>query len=88
MLEREHAYLQEINPNQFLSSLDENSNAKGDLEEIERLIKEADCKESFKNVEDSLTRRVDTKNPNLMEILVCKPLVPFVNRMCMFCMIT
>nr|KAJ0190095.1 hypothetical protein LSAT_V11C800435630 [Lactuca sativa] len=58
LLEIELAYLQEVNPNQFLLSLEENSDAKGDLEEIERLIKEADCKESFKSVEDSLTRRV------------------------------
>nr|KAJ0216181.1 hypothetical protein LSAT_V11C300152300 [Lactuca sativa] len=58
LLQRELAYLQETNPNQFLLSLEENSDAKGDLEEIERLIKEADCKESLKSVEDSLTRRV------------------------------
>nr|KAJ0202261.1 hypothetical protein LSAT_V11C600305910 [Lactuca sativa] len=58
LLERELTYLQEINPNQFLVSLEENSDAKGDLEEIERLIKETDYKESLKSVEDSLTRRV------------------------------
>nr|KAJ0208440.1 hypothetical protein LSAT_V11C500246240 [Lactuca sativa] len=56
LLERELAYLQEINPSQFLSSLDENSDANGDLEEIERLIKEADHKQSFKSVENPLTR--------------------------------
>nr|KAJ0215655.1 hypothetical protein LSAT_V11C300147980 [Lactuca sativa] len=58
LLERELAYLQEVNPNQFLLSLEENSDAEGDLEEIERLMKEADCKERLKSVEDSLTRRV------------------------------
>nr|KAJ0203266.1 hypothetical protein LSAT_V11C500246230 [Lactuca sativa] len=54
MEHRELAYLQEINPNQFLSSLDENSNAKGDLEEIERLIKDADHKESFRKAINTL----------------------------------
>nr|KAJ0207013.1 hypothetical protein LSAT_V11C500254800 [Lactuca sativa] len=62
VLERELAYLQEDNPNQFLLSLEENSDAKGDLEEIERLIKEADCKESLTSVEDSLTHRVVSAN--------------------------
>nr|KAJ0211087.1 hypothetical protein LSAT_V11C400203740 [Lactuca sativa] len=58
LLERELAYMQKINPTHFLLSLEENSDAKGELEEIETLIKEADCKESLKSVEDSLTRRV------------------------------
>nr|KAJ0218525.1 hypothetical protein LSAT_V11C300107740 [Lactuca sativa] len=55
---KELAYLREVNPNQFLLSLEEKSDAEGDLEEIERLMKEADCKESLKRVEDFLTRRV------------------------------
>ncbi|XP_023768574.1 uncharacterized protein LOC111917152 [Lactuca sativa] len=49
LLEKELAYLQESNPNQFFLSLEDTSNAKGDVEEIERLIREADYQESIRS---------------------------------------
>nr|KAJ0200933.1 hypothetical protein LSAT_V11C600328640 [Lactuca sativa] len=58
LLEKELAYLQESNPHQFFLSLEDTSGAKGDVEEIKRLIKEADYQESVKSVQGSPTCRV------------------------------
>nr|KAJ0200233.1 hypothetical protein LSAT_V11C600316800 [Lactuca sativa] len=58
LLEKELVYLQESDPNQFFLSLNDNSNAKGDLDEIERMINEADYQESIKSIQSSPTRRV------------------------------
>nr|KAJ0216242.1 hypothetical protein LSAT_V11C300129570 [Lactuca sativa] len=58
LLEKELAFLQESNPNHFILHLEENYDAERDLEEIERLIEEADYQETIKIVGSSPTRRV------------------------------
>nr|KAJ0209222.1 hypothetical protein LSAT_V11C400203140 [Lactuca sativa] len=58
LLEKELAFLQESNPNQFILHLEEKFDAEKDLKEMERLIEEADYQETIKIVGTSPTRRV------------------------------
>ena len=58
VLERKLALLQEENPNKFLLPSEGNFDVEEDLKEIERLLEEAESKETTKIVETSQTRRV------------------------------